>query len=487
MVDLLRHCWANSSIAPGGAVPFRRMVHDAHGWWLREAGPVEPLPALEGELDADVLVVGGGYTGMWAAWFAKQLEPGADVVLLEADVCGHGPSGRNGGFVNQMWFSVPTMRRRFGADAALAVARAAQDAVAGVGRWCEEQEVDAWYRRNGYLHVSTTPIHDEVYMAPLRMLAELGEAEAARELSAAEVAERCGSPTFRGGAFYPGAATVHPARLALGLRQRLIGAGVRLFERSPMVDFDQEGVRLEASTQGGRVRAGSAVLASGSALGRLRPLSRRLALTSSHMLITEPVPDVLEQLGWTGGECITDCRAMLNYFRTTPDGRIAFGWGGGRVVFDTRLGERIDVDPALADTVRQHLLRFFPALSGRRIEHAWGGPIDVSPTHLPTVTQAGPRAHAAFGFTGNGVGPSHMCGRILASLALDRRDEPTRLAIVDPEPVRVPPEPFRYLGGTVIRRALLRKESAEERGERPGPLTRMVAGIPERVGIHIGR
>jgi glycine/D-amino acid oxidase-like deaminating enzyme len=463
------------------------MIHDAQGWWLRDAGSVEPRPPLEGDVDADVLVVGGGYTGMWAAWFVKQLEPGADVALLEADVCGHGPSGRNGGFVNQMWFSVPTMRRRFGADASLAVARAAQDAVAGVGRWCEEQEVDAWYGRNGYLHVSTTPLHDEVYRAPVRMLAELGTSDAARELSAAEVTERCDSPVFRGGAFYPGAATVHPARLALGLRRRLIEIGVGVFERSRVLDVDERGATLQASTASGRVRAGAAVLASGSALGRLRPLIRRLTVTSSHMVMTEPVPDVLERIGWTGGECITDCRAMLNYFRTTPDGRIAFGWGGGRVVFDTRLGDRVDVDPGLTEDVRAHLLRFFPTLAGRRIEHAWGGPIDVSPTHLPIVAQAGSRAHAAFGFTGNGVGPTRMCGRILASLALDRRDEPTRLAIVDPDPVRVPPEPFRYLGGTVIRRALLRKESAEERGERAGALTRLVAGIPERVGIHVGR
>jgi glycine/D-amino acid oxidase-like deaminating enzyme len=251
--------------------------------------------------------------------------------------------------------------------------------------------------------------------------------------------------------------------------------------------LDQGPDGVEARTPSGRVRAGAAVLASGSALGRLRPLSRRLTLTSSHMLITEPVPDVLEEVGWTGGECITDCRAMLNYFRTTRDGRIAFGWGGGRVVFDTRLGPRVDVDPRLTATVHEHLLRFFPALAGRRIEHAWGGPIDVSPTHLPTVASAGPRAHAAFGFTGNGVGPSHLCARILASLALDRRDGPSRLAIVDPAPVRVPPEPLRYLGGAVIRRALLRKESAEERGEQAGPMTRFVAGIPERVGIHVGR
>jgi glycine/D-amino acid oxidase-like deaminating enzyme len=469
------------------------VIHDAHGWWLRDAGPVEPFAPIEGDVAVDVAVIGGGYTGMWAAWFVKQLEPEASVALLETDVCGYGPSGRNGGFVNELWFSLRSMRERFGAERALAVARAARDAVSGVGRFCEEQDVDAWFRRSGYLHVSTSPLHDCLPKASVEACAELGVADACQALTAAEVAARCHSPVFRGGAFYPGAATVHPARLALGLRARLAGAGVRVFERSPAlrmsggrVDGDGAG-GFEARTPAGRLRASAGVLASGSALGRLGPLRRRITVTSSHMVITEPVPDLLEEIGWTGGECITDSRAMLHYFRTTRDGRIAFGWGGGKIVPGIRLSERVDIDAELATAVEEHLLRFFPGLAGRRIDHAWGGPIDVSPTHLPIVTPVGPRAHAAFGYTGNGVGPSHMCGRILASLALDRRDDPTRLAIVDPEPVRVPPEPFRYAGGSIIRRALLRKETAEEEGREPDPLTRFVAGIPERVGIHIGR
>ena len=125
--------------------------------------------------------------------------------------------------------------------------------------------------------------------------------------------------------------------------------------------------------------------------------------------------------------------------------------------------------------VERHLVRFFPALAGRRIEHAWGGPIDVSPTHLPMIgSLASDRVHYAVGYTGNGVGPSHLAGRILASLALGRRDDTTSLAIVDSPPGRVPPEPLRYLGGTVVRRALVRREHFEERGERAGPLTRFV-------------
>jgi hypothetical protein len=138
--------------------------------------------------------------------------------------------------------------------------------------------------------------------------------------------------------------------------------------------------------------------------------------------------------------------------------------------------------------VERSLVRFFPALAGRRIEHAWGGPIDVSPTHIPMIgSLEGDRVHYACGYTGNGVGPSHLAGRILASLALRRRDGPSRLAIVDSPPGRVPPEPLRYFGGTVVRRALIRRERLQEQGRRPGLLTRFVAGLPERIGIHVGR
>jgi glycine/D-amino acid oxidase-like deaminating enzyme len=229
------------------------------------------------------------------------------------------------------------------------------------------------------------------------------------------------------------------------------------------------------------------VLAAGGSLLRFRPLRRALTATSSHMVITEPVPDVIEELGWSGGECVTDSRAMVHYFRTTRDHRIAFGWGGGRIVRGARLNGHAEIDAPVSHQVRTHLLRFFPQLRGRAISHAWGGPIDVSPTHLPMIRSTGSHSFAGFGYTGNGVGPSQMVGRALASLALDRRDEHSALAIVDPPKASVPPEPFRWIGGTIIRRAILRKELAEEESRTPGPITRLVSGIPERIGIHVGR
>ncbi len=465
------------------------MRHTARGWWIEEAGNPPPLPSLEGDTDADILVVGGGYTGLWTAWHLLGLEPEARVVLLEADRIGMGPSGRNGGFVNSMWFSLPTLCRRFGEGAGLEVARKATQSVAAVGRFCADEGVDAWFTPAGYMQVSAAPAQDAATLAAPALCRTLGAAGEAVELSAGEVRARCLSPRFRGGVFYPAAATVHPARLGTGLRDRLAARGALLRERSRVtsVEAGPEGVRVR--TAGGSVSARAAVLAMGGALASSgSPLRNRLTVTSSHMAVTEPVPDLLEEIGWTGGECITDSRATIHYMRTTRDGRIAFGWGGGRIACGGRLGGSAELDAEVVARVAADLFSFFPGLAGRRVEHAWGGPIDVAPSHLPTIAELpGGSAFAAFGYTGNGVGPSQMIGRSLASLALGRRDRAARLPLIEPAPGAVPPEPLRWLGGSVIRRALLAKEGAEEMGREPSLASRAIARVPELIGFHIGR
>ena len=463
------------------------MIHDAQGFWLAHEDRVEPNAVLDGKVSADIVILGGGFAGMWTAWLIREAEPDARIVLLEAGLCGHGPSGRNGGFANSMWFNLQSMRERFGDQGAIGVARAAEAAIGEMGEWCSAQEVDASFRNGGYIQVSTASTYDDTWDVTVAACEALGAPDAVEVLRADEVRQRCASPIFRGAAFFPASATVNPARLALGLRRRLIETGVEVYELSKVRGLAVKPGGVEARTDSGVVRAGQAVLATGGAQEAVGPLRGRLTLTSSHMVITEPVPDVLDELGWTGGECITDARHMLHYFRTTDDGRIAFGWGGGRVVFGARLCGHAEVDAEISAEVASHLARFFPQLEGRPVAHAWGGPIDVSPTHTPITGTLDGRVHYAFGFTGNGVAPSRMVGHVLASLALDRRDEHSRLAIVEPRQVRVPPEPFRYIGGTVIRDALLRKERAEERELEPDPLSRLLSGIPERVGVQIGR
>jgi glycine/D-amino acid oxidase-like deaminating enzyme len=211
-----------------------------------------------------------------------------------------------------------------------------------------------------------------------------------------------------------------------------------------------------------------------------------VAVASSHMVVTEPVPEVIEEIGWTGGENIHDCRTLLHYFRTTRDGRIALGWGGGRMGVGGHLPDRFGVDPDATGRAERALRRFFPQLRGRAVTHAWGGPIDVSPTHLPIFGSRGP-VHHGYGFTGNGVGPSYLGGEILARLALDRRDEITGLAVVEPEPKLFPPEPLRWLGGTTIRAALVRRDDAHDAGRDADPATAFVASLPRRLGLRLPR
>ncbi|MDX6664738.1 MAG: hypothetical protein QOG68_944 [Solirubrobacteraceae bacterium] len=464
------------------------MRHSAHGWWLADVGPVEPAPELEGDLACDVVVVGGGFTGLWAAWHLLDRHPGIHVAVLDAGVCGDGPSGRNGGFVDHLAHAAARLRATAGDDAARATIEASVASVRAIGAWCEDHGVDAWYRPAGQIVASAAPAQDGSEDDAVAACRALGLAGELLPLTAAEVAARCASPVLRGGYLAPSTATVHPARLVRALRAELIERGVAVREHSAVRALADGAGGVRAVTARGAVHASAGVLALNAHSVLAAPLRRRLTVTSSHMVITEPVPDVLDDLGWTGGEAITDARHLVHYFRTTNDGRIAFGWGGGRIVCGGRLQPRDDLDAVLARQVGADLVRFFPQLRGRRLAHAWGGPIDASPTHLPIVdTLAGGRVHAAFGYTGNGVGPSHLCGAILARLALDERDALTRLPLVSPAGRLLPPEPLRVLGGEAIRVALNRKERAEEHGRRPSTAARAVAALPGLLGVQIGR
>src|SRR4051812_5797460 len=463
------------------------MHHDAEGYWIREAGAPAGAPPLEGTVDADVAIVGGGYLGLWTAWHVLDRDPGAHVVVLEARECGRGPSGRNGGFVDAYWDKAPTALREFGPQRTLELLDAAQRSVDAIGMWCAEQEVDAWFRPAAHLEVATAPAQDGAWTDAVEACARLGHPERAEPLAATRVAEVCRSPVFRDGLRVAGAATVQPARLAFGLRERLLGRGVHLFEHTRARRVE-DGRSPRVATDGGDVRAGAVVLAVNHAAAGVAPLRGALSVASSHIVLTEPVPDVLEDCGWTGGEGISDCRTMLHYFRTTPDGRIAFGWGGGRMALGSRRRQALDVDADVAQRARRDLLRIFPALAGRRIEHAWGGPIDVSPTRMAQYRPLpGGRVHAGFGFTGNGVGPTPLGGLILAAMALDAREPQMRLCLVEPDAGRFPPEPLRLAGGAAIRAAMVRQDDLADEGRAADPVTTFVASLPRRLGMSLPR
>ena len=472
-------------------------------WWIDEASLGVVADPLSGAQSADVVVVGGGFTGLWTALALRERQPGLELAVVEADFCGSGPSGRNGGFLHGYWTSLGTAAQLFGSERALEVARAADRIVPGVRAFLEARGANAWLHEGGLLEVSAAPAQDAEVAHGADVAASLGVPEEAVPLSPEEVAKRCASPVFRSGVFYRDGAIVQPARLVRALREAALDGGIRIYERSPVVRVESgtvspgrrsptpskwgtavaTGPRIH--TAHGSIRADSVVMATNAWMTGWRPIANRVTNMGSWVVLTEPAPDVLSEIGWTGHEAITDGRTFLHYFRTTDDGRVLMGAGAGRIGFGGRVDERFFSDARTQRRAEAGLRRLLPAFAGVRVEHTWGGPIDVSADRLPFFGSHG-RVHYGVGYTGNGVGPSWLGGQILASLALGIDDEWTSLPLVARKPRPLPPEPFRFIGGNAIRRATLACEDAGEAGLPEPPVAAAVAAVPRLLGMPLG-
>jgi glycine/D-amino acid oxidase-like deaminating enzyme len=459
-------------------------------WWLREALALpefagDECPPLAGDTSADVVILGGGYTGMWTAWFVKELDPGVDVVLLEQDICGGGPSGRNGGFVSSFWPELTTLTERFGDDAALRLCRAGEASVEAIGAFVAEQGFDAWYRADGDLAVASSASQVGEWADAVITADRLG-LDHLQVLSPDEVRARVDSPVFRGGVLSRHGATAHPARLARGLRNALLAKGVRIHEATPVSRFGA-GSPAIAETPGGSVKAGSAVIAVNAWAQHWRRFKRAITVRGSYIVMTAPAPEKLEAINWTSGTGVSDHRAALHYLRTTPDGRIAFGIGGMQPDLARHIDPRFAYDEASIEVAIRDLHRMFPTFADVPIEAAWGGPIDVSGDHLPFFgTLESGNVHYGLGYTGNGVGPAHLGGQILAHRTLAKYDDVLALPIVDLEPRRFPPEPIRSVGAAVANRAIHRRDEGLDDDREPNPFVDFVAKLPRRLGYNLG-
>jgi glycine/D-amino acid oxidase-like deaminating enzyme len=408
------------------------------------------------------------------------------VAVLEAGLCGGGPSGRNGGFLHGYWSSLARARRVFGDGGALAVAEAASAIVPGVREFVERRGVDVWLREAPMLEVSAAPAQDGAIDTTVAAARELGVEEEAVPVGPDELAQRCSSPRFRRGVLYREGATVQPARLLRALRGAVLDSGVVVHERTPMVRL-RRGTPNAVETPRGRVHSREVVVAINAAAAGWRPLARRLTAFGSYVVLTEPVPKLLEAINWTGGESIIDGRMFLHYFRTTNDGRVVMGSGSGPIGFGGRIDERFTADAPSVARAEAGLRFLLPGLAEARVERAWGGPIDVSADHFPFFgTVPGSRVHYGAGYSGNGVGPSWLGGRILARLALGVEDELTALPLVNRSVSTLPPEPIKGLGGGLVRGAALRVEEAEQADRRPALPLRAIAALPRVVGLRVG-
>lgn len=457
------------------AVPLRDA--DPRPLWLANpAHPAPPLrPAVEGDLETDLLVVGGGLTGLWTVVQALESHPERSVMVMEADGIATGASGRNGGFLS---------------------ASLTHGIANGVSRWPEEMEtlealgranlegiratvarhgIDCGWQDGGEIAVATEP-HQVPWLQE--------ESEQARRfgwdtvvLDRDRMRHEINSPTYLGGLWQrEGTALVDPARLAWGLAQAAESLGARVYERSEALSLRRDGAGVSVRTRTGTVRARGVVLATSAFPPLLRAIRRYVIPVYDYVLATEPLgEDVLSGLGWTRRQGVSDLGNRFHYYRLTEDARLVWGGYDAIYYFGGAVGQRLEQRPATHNLLLANLLRTFPALEGVRFTHRWAGAIDTCSRFCATFGSGlDGRAVYAVGFTGLGVGASRFAARVALDLLDGRRTERTELRMVRERPIPFPPEPLRYGVVQATRSALAR---ADRREGRRGPWLRLLDRI----------
>lgn len=437
-------------------------------FWLEDvAGDQPDASALVGSAKTDVAILGGGYVGLWTAIQIKELDPSCAVAILEMDICGGGASGRNGGFALSWWPKISSLVKLCGRDDGFEIARESQNAIDEIQKFCEGHKIDIDFKKAGWLWTATSKAQMGAWESVVE-LCENSKVDVFHRLSSAEIATRSGSVAHRQGVLDITAATLHPAKLVRGLRRVALKLGVKIYEHTKVKSFSRSRpVRIEVEQ--GSMIAEKFVIANNAWAASIAELSRSIVPITSDMIVTAPAGEALKRIGWTGGECITDSQMMVDYYHVTKSSRIAFGKGGWGIAYGGRIGKDFDRNTSRAKMVEADFRRYYPMLQNIAITHDWSGPIDRTPNSLPLLGrfESHPQIIYGVGWSGNGVGPSVIGGKILASLALDRNDRWGRYPLIQKSVGKFPPEPIRYIGAHIVRAAVASKEKAEIEDQTP--------------------
>ena len=451
-------------------------------FWLEQAlaGDETHAPALEGAIKADVAIVGGGYAGLWSALRLKEADPGLDVVLLEADICGAGASGRNAGLVVDLWPKFSTIAALCGTEEALRLCRASSAAVGEIGAFTKSHGFDADFRRSGFLWGATCEAHAGSW-DPFVETLQHHQVRPVETMDGPEITARWGLQGHLSGVFDPGQASIQPAKLARGLRGVALEKGVRIFERSPMTRLHR-GRPPRVETARGSVTAAKVVLAINAWSLAVPELAPAIVVIGAEMAVTDPVPDQLDRMGWRDGPTVSDSRAFVGFYGPTADGRVAYGRAGVGLAFGSRIGRQYEGPSPRLSMLRRTMAEGSPEIAALPVATSWRGPVDRTKDGLPYFgTLPGcPDVVYAYGFSGNGFVSCYLGGHIVTSLVLGRDDAWARSGLVRPVRRNWPPEPIRYLGGNLVLAAFDRMDRLQHRGRAVDPLTKaLVRFVPE--------
>jgi glycine/D-amino acid oxidase-like deaminating enzyme len=440
-------------------------------FWLEDA-PGEPYPSLTSSTSADLVVVGGGYSGLWTALLAKRRHPDASVVLLEAKAIGWAASGRNGGFAeSSLTHGEENGRSRF-PDEYDQLARMGRENLDAIEETIRELKLDADWERNGSIDLAVEP-----HQVP--WLRDEADGENAVFLDEAELRASVHSPTYLGGLFHPkDGALVHPAKLARALARACTDAGVQLFEHTPVTELVTSGLRASAGVDvhtaaldlTGRpsaavVRAKKVALGTNAFPSLLKRNRLYTVPVYDYVLMTEPLTaEQLDAIGWQGRQGLGDSANQFHYYRLSADSRILFGGYDAVYHYGARVRERYEQRDETHRRLAEHFFTTFPQLDGLRFSHKWAGAIDTCSRFCAFFgTAREGRVAYATGFTGLGVAATHFGAEVMLDLLSGADTERTRLKMVRSKPIPFPPEPAASIGVNLMRWALDRADHHEGR------------------------
>jgi glycine/D-amino acid oxidase-like deaminating enzyme len=428
-------------------------------FWLDDPERPEAVPALGGEVSADLLVVGGGFSGLWTALRAVERDPGRRVVLLEAARCGDQASGRNGGFAAaSLTHGVANGMARW-PDELAQLDRMGAENLRDLGATVERHGIDCDWQPVGEITVATRPHEVDELSDYADVLARAGHRAAL--LDSAAVRAEVDSPTYLAGLFEPdGTVLVEPARLAWGLRQACLDAGVVIHERTAARDLGRDGARMVVRTDAGVVRADRVALATNAFPSLLRRLRLMTVPVYDYVLMSEPLSaEQKAAIGWERRQGVGDASNCFHYYRLTRDDRIL--WGGYDAVYHygSRIEPRLEQGPT-HEVIARHFFETFPQLEGLSFSHRWAGVIDTCTRFAAFFgTAHGGQVAYALGYTGLGVAATRFGADVMLDLLAGEQTERTSLRMVREKPLPFPPEPVRAAGINLTRRAMMRADA----------------------------
>ena len=411
----------------------------------------EPGAALDGPIEVDVAIVGGGFTGLSAAHHLKRAAPEMKIALLEGQVIGFGASGRNGGFNMTLFgLTLSITALRFGKEGAREAHLYMERAVDTTRDLITDLGIDCEYEHPGFLRVATSEKYRDRILHEIDVAHSLG-IEGIEWIGRDEVRERVASPLYLGAWWEPRCGLLNPAKLSWGWKEVVAGQGVQVFEGTPVVEMARSGDRIRLETPNGRVLAGKVVLATNAYSHLIPQLKRKQVPAWTHIVLTEPLADErIAAIGWRGREGIEDARNLVHYYRLTAGDRLLMG---GRDV-SIRSGSDMDGDlnEAVFADLERDVAQTFPSLEGVAFTHRWGGPVSVTMDMAPALGLLGDeRVVYSLGCMGHGVSMTHLNGATVADLVLERTTDLTDVFFVNRRTLPWPPEPIRTLAARAIR------------------------------------